>query len=503
VALHYLADQGIQLDRNPTNPTELRLGSIVLPPLDANAGSYVGNDARGYQTLIHYRSAQRVARMVTLTEVLAGSVDPSWVKGKVVLVGMTAESIKDLFYTPHSTGQANNQKMPGVVVQAQVVSQILGSALDQKPWPWYWSDAWELGWIAVWGLGGGLVAVMVRSRWGLVVAGFLALLTVGGLSFGLFLQQGWVPVVPAILALVGSLAAVRGTLSLTSTVQTLADTVVMATPAVRVGERYTLERTLGAGGMGDVYLARDTLVGRQVAVKILKANIADQPGLRLRFEREVAVCAALESPNIVQVTDYGVTNQGYPFFVMEYLRGQTLGDLLKKEPQLTAQRAIAIVQQVCEGLRLAHQGVVLKGETTPCKLVHRDLKPDNIFLVPTPLGELIKVLDFGIVKLQTERVTQTGQFVGTSRYAAPEQWQGQADVDQRADIYSLGVIFYEMLSGTDPFGLGTEPTSLARWYVGHVLSPPKPLVAPPALAAVVMRCLAKKPAERFRNVDEL
>jgi len=260
--------------------------------------------------------------------------------------------------------------------------------------------------------------------------------------------------------------------------------------------------------MGDVYLARDRVVGRQVAVKVLKANIAHQSDLRLRFEREVAVCAALESNNIVQVTDYGVTPAGHPFYVMEYLRGQTLGETLKNDGRMEIRRAIAIVQQVCSGLSLAHRGVILPGETTPKTIVHRDLKPENIFLVPTVLGELVKILDFGIVKIEHDPMTVAGQFIGTSRYAAPEQWQGELSLDQRADIYSLGLIFYEMLSGRNPFDLGKGATT-NQWYTSHVYSAPKSLLLqpemediPPTLAAIIMGCLAKNPADRFSSADE-
>lgn len=291
-------------------------------------------------------------------------------------------------------------------------------------------------------------------------------------------------------------------------------TVVGGSPAARVtildlGTRYRLERLLGAGGMGDVYLAQDQVVERQVAVKVLRADLTYQPELRVRFEREVRVCAALESNNIVQITDYGVTPKGHPFYVMEYLRGQTLGDALKDEGRLEVRRAIGIIQQICSGLSLAHRGVVLPGETTPKTLIHRDLKPDNIFLVPTVLGELVKILDFGIVKVESDSMTLAGQFIGTSRYAAPEQWQGQLSLDQRADIYSLGLIFYEILSGCNPFDLAKGATT-DQWYNSHVCATPKSLLVqpemehiPPQLAAIIMGCLAKNPADRFNSADDL
>lgn len=161
-------------------------------------------------------------------------------------------------------------------------------------------------------------------------------------------------------------------------------------------QRYRIVRQLDSGGMEYVFLAMDTLLGQQVALKILKETLVGSEELRKRFEREVALCAALKSDHIV-----GVTSEGHPFYVMEYLRGQNLGQLLRRQ-RLSVERAVDIVSQVCDGLQLAHNGVTLwrHGATASehVKVVHRDLKPDNIFLVPTTLGELVKILDFGIAR---------------------------------------------------------------------------------------------------------
>lgn len=284
-------------------------------------------------------------------------------------------------------------------------------------------------------------------------------------------------------------------------------------------QRYRLDKRLGEGGMGEVFLAMDTRLGQPVALKLLKEKLAASTDVRKRFEREVALCAALRSDHIVQVSDHGVTDEGYPFFVMEYLCGQTLGKLLKREQRLSVERTVSIVTQVCAGLHLAHQGINLwhdgAASSEFVKVVHRDLKPENIFLVPTVLGELVKILDFGIAKLCSDQVEQTNAtnvFLGTYHYAAPEQLEVEKDLDERADIYSLGIIIYEMLSGTDPFGLsfiGNKISNLA-WAVAHTSKPPLPLreqlgceQLSPELEAVVMQCLEKAPRERFGSVDEL
>ena len=282
-------------------------------------------------------------------------------------------------------------------------------------------------------------------------------------------------------------------------------------------QRYRLDKRLGAGSMGDVFLAMDTLLGKQVALKLLKDSLVVSEELRKRFEREVAVCAALQSDHIVEVSDYGVTAEGNPFYVMEYLRGQSLKQLLQQD-RLSVERTAGIITQVCDGLQLAHEGVTLwrDGATAGVHInvVHRNLKPENIFLVSTALGELVKILDFSIAKIRDESVEQTNStsaFIGTYRYAAPEQLRVAQDLDGRADIYSLGIILYEMLSGTNPFGLvNKHKISEMSWALAHASKPPMPLRSQPGLEqlsleleAVVMRCLQKAPNERFASVDEL
>jgi serine/threonine-protein kinase len=284
-------------------------------------------------------------------------------------------------------------------------------------------------------------------------------------------------------------------------------------------QRYRLERRLGSGGMGDVFLAMDTLLGQHVALKLLKEKLALSKSLRKRFEREVAICAALKNDHIVNVSDYGVTDEGHPFYVMEYLRGESLKQLLKQQQRLPVERAVKIVTQVCEGLRLAHTGIDLwwSGATASehVKVIHRDLKPDNIFVVPTALGELVKILDFGIAKIRDESLDRTNLtygFIGTFRYAAPEQLRAANTIDARADIYSLGVILYELLSGTDPFGFGAQAYSITGmgWAMAHKTKPPIPIRLQPGcehfspqLEAAVMQCLQKSPSDRFASVEQL
>ena len=282
-------------------------------------------------------------------------------------------------------------------------------------------------------------------------------------------------------------------------------------------QRYRLDKRLGGGGMGDVFLATDTRVGQQVALKLLKDTLVASDEMRKRFEREIAICAALQSDHIVKISDCGVTPEGYPFYTMEYLRGLTLRQLLLGEKQLSLERVVNIMTQVCKGLELAHRGVIVErnGTGERIKVVHRDLKPDNIFLVPTDLGEWVKILDFGVAKIRhetSENISITNTFIGTFRYSAPEQIQNDKDLDATADIYSLGVILYEMLSAADPFGLNTKGNNIseASWLFAHSYEAPKSLRSQPGceqlsfeIEAVVMKCLEKKPSARFASTFEL
>lgn len=281
-------------------------------------------------------------------------------------------------------------------------------------------------------------------------------------------------------------------------------------------QRYRLEKQIGDGGMGTVFLATDARLGKQVALKVLKETLTDDAIMFARFERELAICAALKSQHIVQVSDYGITADGHPFYVMEYLHGKTLGQLLAQKKRLSPQQTAIIMTQVCAGLQLAHEGINFsKDPDKQVKIIHRDLKPENIFLVSTVLGDLVKIIDFGIAKirdLQAEQSTMTDCFLGTCHYAAPEQLAGAKDIDERADIYSLGLTIYEMLAGVDPFGFNFRDNRVSgeTWLLAHATKSPQPLRSQPGceqfspqLEAVVMKCLQKSPQERFASVQEL
>ncbi len=283
-------------------------------------------------------------------------------------------------------------------------------------------------------------------------------------------------------------------------------------------QRYRLLKSLGGGGMGEVYLASDTRLGKEVALKLLKYKWLASSEMQKRFEREIAICAALQSDHIIEISDCGVSDEGFPFYVMEYLRGQTLRNLMLREKQLTPERTVNIIKQVCKGLQLAHQGVVMGHDaksSNVIKVIHRDLKPDNIFLLPKDFGERVKILDFGIAKIHKESSKQTNltkTFIGTFRYSSPEQIQNDKNIDGRSDIYTLGIILYEMLTALDPFGLSVDRSRVSEnsWLHAHGYREPIPFTSrrgcehlSSELEAVVLKCLQKKPAHRFDSVTKL
>ncbi|WP_036477159.1 serine/threonine-protein kinase [Myxosarcina sp. GI1] len=271
-----------------------------------------------------------------------------------------------------------------------------------------------------------------------------------------------------------------------------------------LSNRYQLIELVGEGAMGRVYRAEDTLLGGvTVAVKFLSQTLLND-GMRDRFEREASISAILgeKSIHVVRVKDYGVDEFNIPFYVMEFLSGKSLSDLILYQP-LSLKRFATYTRHICLGLESAHQGIRFNGEL--CRIIHRDIKPSNITIIQDPtLGEVAKILDFGIAKLIQDGSSQTQSFMGTLAYCSPEQMEGK-ELDNRSDIYSLGIMMYEMLTMDMP--VLPQNSSFGGWYQAHTNFKPEPfnerLNVPGELQELVFRCLAKEKEKRPQNVREI
>jgi eukaryotic-like serine/threonine-protein kinase len=267
-----------------------------------------------------------------------------------------------------------------------------------------------------------------------------------------------------------------------------------------VADRYRIIRCIGFGGMAEVYEAEQVGGGRRLALKVMLAGLASEPEAAARFRNEAEMVSLIAHPNVVELLDFGTTDDGMPFMVMELLEGERLSDAMARK-SMTPEQSFKVILQACEGLAAAHERGV----------IHRDIKPDNLFLQATPDGNepIVKILDLGIGKLLAgtpkSSVTKAGAIFGTPDYMSPEQCRGQ-EVGPATDIYSLGAVLYEMLLGSPPFADQSYVAVLVR-HVSEPVAWPADLAArlgvPPDAEGVVRRALAKLPEDRHESMLEL
>jgi CHASE2 domain-containing sensor protein/predicted Ser/Thr protein kinase len=517
----------------------LKLGNVILPPIENNSGGYQNAQSGGYQILLNYRN-KSLSRSVTVSDILNNRVDPSWIKDRIVLIGGTAPSLNDSFYTPYSSGLRGSQRMPGVEVHGQIVSQLISTAIDGRPQFWFWQEWSEILWVGFWVFSGSILVRVIRHPGQLVLAEIGAGVMLLGSTFVIFLGSGWIPVVAPFLGLIGGATSViafsvyetkkeadfiaskvkqqeeniallqvllkektpyRPDSDLESDLEYDDDTAIASedddddddtaiasedddeetemaprdddrsnapiseikkkdrTAAKLLSGRYEIIRSLSSGGFGVTFLAKDIQRpgAPQCVVKQLKPARRDETFMDIAkrlFQTEAEILEKLGShPQIPQLLAHFVERQEF-YLVQEYVDGHPITDDLPVDKRLPEAQVVKLLKDVLEVLSYLHEH----------KVIHRDIKPGNI--MRRHHDDKVVLIDFGAVKQiqPQEHSNKEGSTVaiGTRGYAPAEQYQGHPNFS--SDIYALGMIAIQALTGIAPYQLKTsEETGDTIW----------------------------------------
>lgn len=501
LALRYLEKQGIKGQK--TSQEELQIGSIALKPINSHVGGYHQVDNRGYQILLQYRSSQSVARQVTLTDVLQDRVDPNLVKDRIVLIGVTAASSNDFFYTPYSARGREDLRMPGIILQAQMVSQILSVVLDGQPLLWSWSG-WIIAlWVWGWSLLGGIIAWYLRHPLLLIAGNVVAAIALTAISYLLFSIGGWIPLIPPLLGLVATAVSVisyktyqAGNAELTQ-LPTTQPVFPFIQPFLGANTllkgRYRILERLGRGGFGVTYKAEDTQQPSHpaIVVKQLKPVRDDEEFMavaRRLFNSEAETLELLgEHDQIPRLMAY-FEEQGEFYLVQEFIQGHALSKEIILGRPLSESYVVALLKNILTILEFLHDH----------RVIHRDLKPANVIRREAD-GKLV-LIDFGAVKkLETEISTgETNPTVGiiTEGYAPPEQHSGAPVFS--SDIYALGIMAIQSLTGLPLTAIvKDEVRKLVVWRERTQVE------VSDRLAAILDRMVRLEVADRYASAAEV
>ncbi|MEH1911217.1 CHASE2 domain-containing protein [Nostoc sp.] len=495
IAINYLEKQGVEYQF--TKKGEFQLGKTLFPRLQANSGSYQHLDANGYQILLNYRDPNSLADQVTLSQVLSGQVNPNLVKDRLVIIGTTAANLPPGgFYTPYSALPDQPARMPALFIHAQLASQLISTVLDGRSLIWYWPDWAELIWVWGWSLLGSILAWRWQNPLLLLVVGVITLLGLVGICVALFLQAGWVPLIPSALALVISSICVIAYTSYQNQWQTQViilqvekqqeaiaqlnvlledktalpdssldflppiDSLEIKSGDLLLSGRYKISRTLGAGGFGRTYLAQDTQrPGNPICVvkKLMPARQDTrflQVARRL-FNSEAEILESLgKHHQIPELLAYFEDDQEF-YLIQQYIEGHTLSEELPPGQNVQNESfVIEMLKQVLEVLEFIHQH----------RVIHRDIKPTNI--IRCTQDNRLVLIDFGAVKLMQPPISEQTELatvaIGTRGYAPPEQFAGHPRLC--SDIYALGMIGIQAITGIPPQELHPNPeTGNVMW----------------------------------------
>jgi CHASE2 domain-containing sensor protein/tRNA A-37 threonylcarbamoyl transferase component Bud32 len=523
IALRYLGNIQPKFSANK----ELQINHTIFKPLQSDSGGYQKVNTNGFQILLNYRSVDPV-KLVSVSEVLASQIDPALIKDKIVLIGSTAPSLKDIFNTPYSSSQQENPKMAGVVVQAQMVSQILSAVLNKQALFWFFPEWGEVAWIWVWSLAGGIIAWRIQHPLSLTLGTVVILTLLLGVNYIIFTQAGWIPVVSPALGLIIATGSVVTYSAFRNkreqekiawqiqeqkrTIKLLQDLLqeggntdndVTAIPLFEkdtlLNKRYKVIQPLGSGGFGKTYLAEDTQRpgNPECVVKHLQPARQDQEFLdvaRRLFKTEGEILELLgKSDGIPQLLAYFEESQQF-YLVQQFIPGHSLSEEIKSGKRLSEAQVIDLLQDVLQVLIFVHSH----------HIIHRDIKPAN--LIRRQQDNRLVLIDFGAVKqIQSQQIEENQSIaIGTAGYAPPEQLLGHPRLN--SDIYALGMIGIEGLTGIparqfqrNPHGQlvfkGDSHTDAVIWYKLDNINE--------KLASVLDKMVAYDFIQRYQSVEEV
>ncbi|BAQ59648.1 adenylate cyclase [Geminocystis sp. NIES-3708] len=475
LTLNYLLAEGIEPEI--TEEGWLKLGEAILKPIEKNMGAYQNIDASGYQIILDYRRGNNPTPTVTLQDVLQKKVSPELIKNKIVLLGVSAPSLKDVFYTPFSSQNDDLALMPGITVHAHMTSQMLSVALDGQPLIWSWGEGGEIAWVYLWALMGGISILFIPRPLIMITGQIIGVIIIVGGGIIIFFSGGWIPIVPPLFAFFlgvtamvsynayqakqeqiivqkqvaeqeKSIAMLQMLLETQSQIST--PSIISYEPGVIIVSRYEIIKALGKGSFGSTYLSRDLqLPGKPYCVIKRLTPSSQEPKylaiVQRLFKTEAKILNQVgKHPYIPQLLAYIEENDEF-FLIQEYVEGKTLLQELRKKKKYSEKEVLTLIEKIMSILSFIEE----------YNLIHRDIKPDNI--IRRQSDNAVILIDFGAVKQISRNINHKNKtvIIGNEGYAAPEQLAGHPVM--ASDIYATGMLAIHCLTGTIPARLPKDP----------------------------------------------